>query len=126
MRKLSRKSRNKRGGAAPLGVSNVNQPDEYGAGNYVLSKYGTVDQQYNNTFNQNNGLPNSANTLVDLKGHQLGGRRKTRHHRKKRGGFIGNIINQAIVPLTLLGLQQRMKKRSRSYNSARTKKRFRK
>ena len=123
MRKLSRKSRNRRGGG-PLSFSNVNQPDESGAGNYVLSRYGTEAQQYSNTFNQNNGLPNSANTLVDLKGHQLGGRRRTKRHRKKRGGFIGNLVNQAIVPLTLLGLQQRFKKRSNK--SARTKKIFRK
>jgi hypothetical protein len=124
MRKLSRHRRNKskRGGA--LGFSNVTQADEYGAGKYVLDRYGSESQQYNNTFNQNNGVPNSANTLVDLKGHQLGGRRRNKSHRKKRGGFISNVVNQAIVPLTLLGLQQRFKKKSN--NSSKTRKRFRK
>lgn len=123
MRKLSRKSRNKRRGGA-LSYSNVTQPDEFGAGKYVFGHYGSGEQQFNNTFNQNNGLPNSANTLVDLKGHQMGGRHRTRRHRKKRGGFIGDVVNQAIVPLTLLGLQQRYKKRSNNF--AKTKKRFRK
>lgn len=124
MRKLSRKSRNKSKRGGTLGFSNVTQQDEYGAGKYVLSKYGTETQQYANTFNQNNGLPNSANTLVDLKGHQLGGRRRTKSNRKKRGGFIGNVVNQAIVPLTLLGLQQRFK--GRKNNSSKTRRRFRK
>jgi hypothetical protein len=124
MRKLSRKSRNKKRGGAALSYSNVTQPDASGAAKYVLGLYGSEEQQFNNTFNQNNGLPNSANTLVDLKGHQLGGRHRTKRHRKKRGGFIGDVVNQAIVPLTLLGLQQRYKKRSN--NSAKTKKRFRK
>lgn len=122
MRKLLRKSRKRRGGA--LSFSNVHQADESGAGKYVLSRYGTGEDQYNNTFDQNNGLPNSANTLVDLKGNQLGGRHKKSRRQRKRGGYIGNVVNQAIVPLTLLGLQQRFKKRSN--NSGKTKKRFRK
>lgn len=126
MRKLSKKSRNKRRGGGALSFSNVTQPDEFGAGKYVLGRYGSGEQQYNNTFNQNNGLPNSANTLVDLKGQQMGGRHKrTKRHHKKRGGFISNVVNQAIVPLTLLGLQQRFKKRSRTNNSSKTRKRFR-
>jgi hypothetical protein len=29
----------------------------------------------------------------------------------KRGGFLGSLINQAIVPFSILGLQQTYKKR---------------
>lgn len=36
------------------------------------------------------------------------------HHRRKthkRGGFLGEIINQAIVPFGIFGLQQTYKKK---------------
>ena len=125
MRKQSRKSTSKRRRGGALGFSNVNQQDAYGAGKYVLNTVGSQSQQYANTFNQNNGLPNSANTLVPLKGllHK-GGRHGTKRHRKKRGGFINNVVNQAIVPLTLLSLQQKFKKKPNNFSG--TKKRFRK
>jgi hypothetical protein len=31
----------------------------------------------------------------------------------KRGGFLGSLINQAIVPFSILGLQQTYKKNKR-------------
>jgi hypothetical protein len=38
--------------------------------------------------------------------------RRTRS-RGRRGGFLGSLINQAIVPFSILGLQQTYKKKSR-------------
>uniref|UniRef100_A0A6C0EQ75 Uncharacterized protein n=1 Tax=viral metagenome TaxID=1070528 RepID=A0A6C0EQ75_9ZZZZ len=35
----------------------------------------------------------------------------TKHSRRKRGGFLGSLINQAIVPLSLLGMQQSYRKK---------------
>lgn len=36
-----------------------------------------------------------------------------RRRKSRRGGFFGEVINQAIVPFGLLGLQQTYKKKSR-------------
>jgi hypothetical protein len=33
--------------------------------------------------------------------------------RSRRGGFLGSIINEAIVPFSILGLQQNYKKKSK-------------
>ena len=35
----------------------------------------------------------------------------SRRTRSRRGGFLGSLINQAIVPLSILGLQQTYKKK---------------
>jgi len=45
--------------------------------------------------------------------------------KSSRGGFLGSLLNQAIVPLTILGLQQTYRKkryggkRTRKYNGGR-------
>jgi len=48
------------------------------------------------------GVPN-ANSLALI---QKAGSRRRRHTKKRRGGFLGSVLNQAIVPFGLLGLQQ--------------------
>lgn len=121
MRKISRTFRNKRKRGGALNFSNVTQSDNYGAGKYVLNTYGNTEQQFNNTFKQN-GTQNSSNTIMTLKGKSFGGRHKSKRNHK-RGGFISNVVNQAVVPLTLLGLQQRFK--NKRNQSAKTRKRFR-
>jgi len=45
---------------------------------------------------------------------QSAGRRKRR--RSKRGGFLGPVISQAIVPATLLGMQQTYRRKGNSFN----------
>jgi len=42
--------------------------------------------------------------------------------RRRRGGFLGEVVNQAVVPLALLGMQQtyRRKRGGRSRRSRRT------
>jgi len=56
------------------------------------------------------GVPN-ANSLALIqkagsrrRGHR--GTRRIRHTKKRHGGFLGSVLNQAIVPFGLLGLQQ--------------------
>jgi hypothetical protein len=39
--------------------------------------------------------------------------------KSKRGGFLGSLINQAIVPFSILGLQQTYKKNKRGGKSTR-------
>ena len=102
-----------------------------GSGSYSsASSYGQYvsgppDVQFSNTFNQNGPYGNvPGNSLIGQQGQGLpsssqmpsssqlqlvqnGGRRTRRHKRHRhRGGFLGEVINQAIVPFGLLGLQQ--------------------
>ena len=46
-------------------------------------------------------------TVADLARVQAGGRRR------RRGGFLGEVVNQAIVPFGLLGMQQTYRRKSR-------------
>ena len=61
---------------------------------------GRIGSEYVGAQGQNATQPNipSAEQINLI---QSAGRR-----RKKRGGFLGSVINQAIVPFTILGLQQ--------------------
>jgi hypothetical protein len=90
---------------------------------------GTLDQQLQNTFDINgppgNGLVLLNGRSITSSGPMSGGRRRRRgrkglmsrsrgrgqsrgrgRSRGIRGGFMGSVINQAVVPLALLGLQQ--------------------
>ena len=116
MPKHSRRShRVKRGGSG-----NYSSASTYGS--YVN---GPVDAQYNRVFDQT--AANSArqsNVIIGAQGQnaqqpntpssqnlsliQSAGRRRksNRRSRNKRGGLWGEVINQAVVPFTLLGMQQ--------------------
>ena len=98
----------------------VNYPGNGGGGaGWVEGKYGNEDQQYNSVFDI--GSKTLGNSFTILPPSQTptagnlaliqsaGGRRRGRRGRmtKKRGGFLmGEVINQAVVPLALLGMQQ--------------------
>ena len=94
----------------------------------ALRLAGPMNTQFDNTMNS----PNPGNGLVLLNGRSItssgpssntmtGGRRRHgrrsrargrgRRSRASRGGFIGSAINQAIVPLSLLAMQQSYKGR---------------
>ena len=103
------------------------------ASEYMSRLVGTTDSQYNRTFDINSPL-NRGNALVLADGRSIsGGSRKgarggararrgrgirargSNHARKTRGGSMGSILNQAIVPLALLGLQQTYRRRGTGY-----------
>ena len=89
--------RNKRGGAA--GSAN---PSSYNDGqSYMRATVGEGNQQWDNVFKQ--GTPGQSNAIKGLEGQRAGSRKR---RRSKKGGFFGSIINQAIVPFGILGLQQ--------------------
>lgn len=105
----SRKSRSyrrkHRGGTAYSGTNNLN-PENYsgsGAGNYVLKNYGDMNTQLNNV-----GADPSSNYIKTVGGRR---RRMRRRTHRKRGGFLGEIVNQAIVPAALFGLSRRYRKK---------------
>lgn len=78
------------------------------AGSEYVGAQGQWSQQPNVPSAQNLSLIQSA------------GRRR---HRSRRGGFFGEVINQAVVPFGLLGLQQTYRKKS--HGGRRTRRRHR-
>jgi len=95
------------------------------ASDWVISNFGgSTEQQFMNTFG-NDGTGNAGNLIPTLTGApavlpynipqgslaqnaapvQGGGRRK------KKGGYWGHVLKQALVPFGLLGLQQLYGKR---------------
>jgi hypothetical protein len=88
------------------GNHNTGSTVNYGsASNWMLDTVGKPDAQWNNTFSQKSSYPsNWGNALwaTNGSGNHTGG--KTR--RKRKGGNLGQVINQAVVPFGLLGLQQ--------------------
>jgi len=65
------------------------------------------------------GGPNASSlSLIQSAGTK---RRSKRLHRtkKRRGGFLGQVLNQAIVPFTLLGMQQKYRRNKSSTKSRR-------
>ncbi len=76
------------------------------AGAEYVGAQGQGGQIHNMPTQQNLSLIQSA-----------GRRRKSR--RSRRGGFFGQVINQAIVPFGLLGLQQTYRKKSRGGRKSR-------
>jgi hypothetical protein len=97
-RKGSRKYHKKGGSGAAY-------PNSYtDSQSYMRATVGSGDQQWDNVFKQGSSNSNS-NTIVGLQGQKAGGSRR-RRRRSKRGGFWGSVINQAIVPFGILGLQQ--------------------
>ena len=125
-RKIAR--RRLRGGA---GAPN---PSSYSSGTtYAEAVVGNLNSpnggQYGRTFDINGkGNENTGNGLIGLQGQLIGrgfkgGSKKGGSRTKKGGSFwgLGEVIRQAIVPFTLLGLQQTYNKRSKSRHN-RTKK----
>jgi len=133
-----RYKQNKRGGSASA-------TPWTSAATYTMANYGTQDTQYKNVFGPDpapnaygnyvvNQLIPGANLLpasVSSSASPLiTGGRKTRKHKSKskKGGFLGEVVNQAIVPFGLAALQYSYKNRkhnksARFSSSRRTRKR---
>jgi hypothetical protein len=96
-----------------------------GSGNYTsASTYGSYvngsgDSQYSRVFDQSVDAGRQSNLLVGAQGQwaqpphgptaqnlslvQSAGKRR---NKSRRGGFWGEVVNQAVVPIALLGMQQ--------------------
>jgi hypothetical protein len=98
-RRNSRK--NRRGGAGAADPSSYSS-----AQSFMRATVGSGNQQYNNVFDigRNNS---SSNTIRGLQGQVAGSRKR----RTKKGGFWGQIINQGIVPFSILGMQQSFRRK---------------
>lgn len=93
-----RHSRRHRGGAGAPNPSSYSSAAGYG----VAVNGPTVQGQFDRTF-----MGNGPANYTGVQGQMTGGRRT----RRKRGGFLGEIINQAIVPFGILSMQQTYRKK---------------
>ena len=105
-KRRSGKKRSIRGGQ---GISNATSGSDYG-----VKINGLGDAQYARTFDNN--TPGPAVYTSPL-GNKVGGGR----NRSKKGGFWGEIISQALVPFSILGMQQTY--RGNKHGGKRTKRR---
>ena len=102
---MPRKSRSRRyrGGAGTASPSSYSDGASYG-----VAVNGNTNAQFDRTF-----MGTGPATYRGVQGQMTGGRRR-RSRRSRRGGFLGamgSVINQAIVPAALLGMQQTYRKR---------------
>ena len=88
--------RRKRGGFT--GAAN---PSTYSdAASFAMKTLGNTNTQYNNVFGM--GAKYHPNAVQGLQG-QIAGKRSCK---RRKGGMWGQVINQAVVPFGILGLQQ--------------------
>ena len=101
-----------RHGRKHRGGSSANPASYSSASTYGMAVNGSGDSQFNRVF----GNGGNSNIITGVQGQnagipatlaqKAGGKRSTSGKRSKKGGFWGQIINQAIVPFGILGLQQ--------------------
>ena len=126
-----------RGGNGPAPYSSASSYNSY--------VNGTENSQYDRVFSQSGayasvpgntsigaqgqnatmiGTPNASSlSLIQSAGSKHRHRRGRNHTKKRRGGFLGQVINQAIVPFGLLGMQQSFR-RNKSYSSKSRRRRY--
>ena len=113
---MSLRRRHRSGLAGGAGAPN---PSSYSsAASYQMAVNGSANDQYNRVFDvAGPDGSNQSNAIVGLQGQRAGSRRRSRRH--KKGGFWGEVINQAVVPLSLLAMQQRYGKKTKRGGSRR-------
>ena len=102
-----------------------------GASQYELSMVGKLDNQINSVFgpgntSQSNALPNPLLTRqpLDLMMNKGGSKKRKSVKRRsakrkqcgksKRGGFFGSVLNQGLVPFSILAMQQSFRRKKSS------------
>jgi len=120
-RKSSYRRKSHRHGRKHRGGSSAPNPSSYSsASSYGMAVNGSGDSQFNRVFSQN-GMDSrfQSNTIVGVQGQNLGlpptvAQRAGGKRRSKKGGFWGQVINQAVVPFGILGLQQTYRRKHHS------------
>jgi len=110
----SRRSRKMSGGSPYSSASTYGEYVNGSAGaqyNRVFDQAGSYGQLQGNTIigAQGQNIPSSSQmpTGEQMALIQRAGRRhRSRGRRSRKGGFLGEVVNQAIVPFALLGMQQ--------------------
>jgi|LauGreDrversion4_2_1035121.scaffolds.fasta_scaffold112353_3 hypothetical protein len=96
-RSLQQQKAGKRRRRSMRGGANAPNPSSYtSASSWGTAVNGSGDSQFNRTFDGSGPA-----IYTGVQGQKAGGKR-----RSKKGGFWGQILNQALVPFSILGLQQ--------------------
>lgn len=105
-------SRRHRGGSNNSGIMPAPNPSSYSsASTYGEAVNGSVDSQYSRVFDQKGPDASfQSNSSIGVQGQRAGKRSRSRG---KRGGLWGHVVNQAIVPFSILAAQQTYKPRSK-------------
>ncbi len=99
-----------------------------GAADWMLQTVGNMNDQFNRTFLGDGPATNLQpiipikNTLDYPRTLQSGGKRRSRTMRRSRsqsktGGYIGEVLSAAAVPLALFGIQRKLAKRHKNKHS---------
>ena len=141
-RSQRRQRQQKRGRHQRGGVGNGASGGYSDGSSYVLSKYGDGNQQWDNVFVKGSQWGNQLTTLdgsqpsspLSFYNSQKGGRARGRSQRRQRmsqsqggrsmrrqrgqtrsrkGGFFGNVLQEALVPFGLFAAQNAYGKRTR-------------
>ena len=95
-----------RHGRKHRGGSSANPSSYSSASTYGMAVNGTMDSQFDRVF----GNGGNSNIITGVQGQNAGIpatlAQKAGGKRSKKGGYWGQIINQAVVPFGILGLQQ--------------------
>ena len=98
-----------------------------GASEWQYTNLGSGWQQFMNTFSTTGHAGNTPSNDIVQNNPQKGGKRHRmhkRHGRSKKGGYWGAVLEQAAVPLALLGMQQAYGKRHTRRNGMSHKRTF--
>jgi len=92
------------------GFSGAANPASYSsAASFALATLGDTNTQYRNVYGMH--AKHHPNAVQGLQSQWAG--KRGRRSSKKRGGMWGQVINQAVVPFGLLGMQQSYGKKRR-------------
>jgi len=103
--------RHKRGGAGAANPSSYSDSQSY-----MKATVGSGNEQYDNVFSSARSHNSNSGAIVGLQGQKAGSRRNRSRRggsRKRRGGLWGQIVSQAMVPFSILGMQQTYRRKSR-------------
>jgi len=117
--KYQRKNRkSKKRGGFPVGTTK----NYYDDANWMLNTVGNGKTQWDNVFSNNSPYTGYGNALPSANYKYHVGGRRTR--RKRRGGNLAQVINQAVVPFGLLGLQQSFRKKRKGGTKSRRRNKY--
>jgi hypothetical protein len=114
MQKIGGRRRRRSGKRQRGGMDAPSAGSYTSAAGYGMAVNGTGPEQFARTFE---GPGSGPGIYKSVQGASVGGGRK----RSKKGGFWGEIVSQALVPFSILGMQQTY--RRNKHGGKRTKRR---
>jgi len=124
--RYSAKGRQRSQKRSQTGGSQGSYPDS--AWGFQMNNLGNGWTQFMNSLSLQPGSTNQSNNIVQNLPKMRGGKRRRMNRSKsqsqsrgKKGGYFGAVLEQAVVPLALLGMQQSYGKKHTRRNHGRNK-----